>query len=188
MAIEALKIFRETALPATLQAYSIYMIAPASSSVYVEMYVTNSAAVARRIINKADIDALIATAVANINQVRVVNDITARNALAPTSTVQVLVKNATGDASVVSGAATYIYDTAAAAWVKISEAESMDLVLAWANITGKPTSTPTAIDNAVSLAHSHANKTQLDLISQDATGNILYNANLPHIGWDSTGW
>ena len=40
----AVKIYRETALPGTLQANSVYLIAPAGSPNYVEMYVTGTSA------------------------------------------------------------------------------------------------------------------------------------------------
>ena len=56
----AVKIYRETALPGTLQANSVYLIAPAGSPNYVEMYVTGTAATTvKRIINEDDIQAMI---------------------------------------------------------------------------------------------------------------------------------
>ena len=36
-----------------------------------------------------------------------------------------------------------------AAWIKIAEAESLDVVMSWANLTGKPSSTAVQIDGAV---------------------------------------
>ena len=40
----------------------------------------------------------------------------------------------------------------------------MDVIVDWANITNKPVSSAASIDDAVSLKHSHTNKTQLDLV------------------------
>ena len=48
---------------------------------------------------------------------------------------------------------------------KIAEYESMDVVLQWNDIQGKPTSAVADIDDAVANRHSHANKALLDPIS-----------------------
>jgi hypothetical protein len=191
MTTQALRIFRETALPSTLLPYSIYMIAPAARPEYVEIYVTDSTGLAKRVINKADIDALIQAAVANATELLIVADIPARDALTLTATRYVFVKDATGDTSVTSGGATYLYDPSAAVgarWIKVSEAESLDVQLTWAGIEGKPTSTVAQIDAAVAATHTHANKTQLDKVGEDSNGNLTYGGSLPHIGWDTTGW
>ena len=116
-------------------------------------------------INQADVQAMINASISNVSKYKVVADIAARNALAD-KTGLVYVKNATGDSTVKSGGATYIYDSATSAWVKISEAESMDLVFSWANLQDKPTSSVAAIDAAVLNSHTHANKTQLDSIGE----------------------
>lgn len=182
------KIFRETALPGTLQPYAMYVIAPASKPDYVELYVTNAAGTAtRRMLTQEDIQALINSSLMAISQIQIVNDIAARNALAPTSTIYVYVKNATGDATVTSGGATYLYDTVASSWVKISEAESMDISLNWASLAGRPTSSVADIDDAVTKRHTHANKTELDKIGE-AGGELTYNGVQVKTEWGSTGW
>ena len=116
------------------------------------------------------------------------DDITARNALNPTANIQVFVIDASDDTTVTSGGATYIYRLSTTSWIKISESESLDLVLSWANLTGKPSSSVTDIDNAVSLRHTHANKSELDKIGEDVNGNLTYNGALPVIEWTSVGW
>lgn len=60
------------------------------------------------------------------------------------------------------------------AWVE-RDVNQTSLSLTWGNITGKPTSTPLAIDNSIALAHNHTNKTVLDKIGQTATGSFTYN-------------
>lgn len=182
------KIFRETALPGTLQPYAMYVIAPASKPDYVELYVTNAAGTAtRRMLTQEDIQALINSSLMAITQIQIVNDIAARNALSPTSTIYVYVKNATGDATVAAGGATYLYDTVASSWVKISEAESMDISLNWASLAGRPTSSVADIDDAVTKRHTHANKTELDKIGE-AGGELTYNGVQVKAEWGSTGW
>lgn len=185
---QIIKMYRETTLPGTLQPYSIYYIAPASKPNYVEIYVTNSTGTAKRVIGEDDVNALINAALTSANEIKIVADIAARNALNPTKITYVYVQNATGDATVASGGATYMFNTTGSVWIKISEAESMDVVLNWSNIVGKPTSSAAAIDAAVSNSHTHTNKTQLDKVGEDAGGNFTYNGNIPYTKWESITW
>ena len=62
------------------------------------------------------------------------------------------VADATGDSTVTTGWA--IYRWTSTAWMKVMEQESMDISVsnAWADLTGKPSSTPAAIDTAVTTA------------------------------------
>jgi hypothetical protein len=186
------KVFRETALPSTLQPYAIYFVAPSAKPNYVEIYVSDATgAFAKRVITDNDVQALIDASISGLaGEMPVVADIAARNALASTLTknTQVLVLNATGDSTVTSGAATYLYRFSTTSWIKLNEAESMDLVLQWANIQGRPTSSASAIDAAVNNSHTHANKTQLDKIGENANGLLTYSNLLPTTGWNSVAW
>lgn len=76
----------------------------------------------------------------------VVDDIAARDGLSPAEGDSCWVKDATADDTVTSGAALYIY--ADSQWVKMAEAESMDVIVQWASIQGKPTASTTSIDAA----------------------------------------
>ncbi|MDZ4726556.1 MAG: hypothetical protein SH817_10380 [Leptospira sp.] len=69
---------------------------------------------------------------------QIVNTIADRNALSPVGNLPVFVKNATGDISVSSGGALYLYEFATTSWIKLTEYESLDIIQAWSNITGKP--------------------------------------------------
>jgi hypothetical protein len=175
-----IQFFRETSLPSTLVADAIYFIAPAGSPAgYMEIYVVNSVGTASRHTPlKSEIDSWIASAVGS------------RNALLPLTTAKwVYVIDATADSTVTVGGATYLYNPAGAgSWVKSSEAESMDVILSWANITGKPTSAVADIDDAVAKRHTHTNITQLNKIGEDAGGNMTYNGSLVSTGWTSTNW
>ncbi|MGM0517894.1 MAG: hypothetical protein ACQER6_09875 [Pseudomonadota bacterium] len=185
----AIQFFRETSLPGTLEANSIYAIAPSARPDYVELYITGtSGTTVKRVINEADVQAMIDTAGAGASALEIVDDITARDALTLTENAFVLVLDASGDETVDSGGATYAYRHSDTSWHKMSEAESMDVVLQWANIQDKPTSAVADIDDAVSKRHNHSNKTQLDKIDQDGDGNLTYDGSLPATGWDSTGW
>lgn len=80
----------------------------------------------------------------------------------------VMVVNATGDDTVDTGWAIYrrLADatdlSTIGAWQKIAEKESLDVVVNWANIDGKPNSTVADIDDAVDKKHTHENKATLD--------------------------
>lgn len=175
MAEQVYQVRKLTAVPSVpTTPNTVFYVAPAATPNYVEIYVSNAAGDAiKRVINQADVQAMINASISNVSKYQVVADIAARNALTEKTSL-VYVKNATGDSTVKSGGATYIYDSATSAWVKTSEAESMDLVFSWANLQDKPNSSVTAIDAAVLKSHSHANKTQLDSISEIG-GKLTYN-------------
>ncbi len=86
---------------------------------------------------------------------------------------RVFVTDATGDPTVRTGSATYIW-LPTLNWRKLNEDESMDLVLSWDLLEGKPQSTSTDIDLAVARQHAHGNRTELDALSDDGLGNLLY--------------
>jgi hypothetical protein len=166
---------------------AIFVVAPQGKPNYIEIYVSNNAGnTLKRLLTDADIQALIDASISGLSgEMPIVDDIAARNALSPTENTQVLVLDATGDATVASGAATYIYRFSTTSWIKLNEAESLDLILQWANIQGRPTSSPSAIDTAVSNSHIHNNNlTQLNKIGENDDGHFTYNSALPKIGWE----
>jgi hypothetical protein len=188
--VAVVKLHKTTALPGTLEGHSVYLVAPSAKPNYVEMYVTNAdGSQVRRIINSDDIQAMIDAALANVSgAIEIVADITARNALTPTNGKYVLVLDATGDPTVNSGAASYVWRSATNEWIKLTEYESMDMTITWAMIQGKPTSSPTAIDSAVANSHTHSNMTQLSKIGEDANGDFTYNGNYPRARLETAGW
>jgi hypothetical protein len=185
------KVFKETALPSTinLEPHSIYLVAPSARPEYVEIYVTGvSTSTVKRVIDQSDVQAMIDSEVAALSAIEVVADIAARDALTLAANTQVMVLDATADTTVDSGAATYIYRQSDTSFTKIAEYESLDVILNWNDIVGGPSSSPTDIDDAVAKRHVHANKTELDLITQDGNGKMLYNGALPVTAWDSVNW
>lgn len=88
---------------------------------------------------KLDENSLIPSAFipAEFKEIKIVDNIAARDGIADAfAGLSVFVKDASGDSTVNSGGAYYLYD--GAAWVKTAEAESMDVVLEWNAIQGKP--------------------------------------------------
>lgn len=172
----AFNIQKLTAVPQTPTTPStVFLVALPDKNDHFEMYVSSrDGTTLKRHINEADIKALIAQSTAQNSKYVVVADIVERDRLSD-KTSAVYVKDATADSTVKRGGAFYLYDSNT--WVKVSEAESMDLNLDWASLTGKPTSSTTAIDNAVQKAHSHANATQLDKIGEQ-DGKLTYGGKL----------
>lgn len=172
-------------LPATLLSNTIYMVKSAQTGL-MELYVTGADATSpRHIINRDEISTMITNSVSAATSMKFANDITGRNSLTLPGNSLVLVRNATGDTTVTSGAALYSYDadkvltsgqTNADRYSKIAEYESLDLT--WDSIIGGPESTAAQVDEAVAQRHTHANKVQLDLITQAADGEMLYNGQL----------
>lgn len=186
-----MKIYRETAMPGTLDAYSIYLIAPASDPTLLEIVVVDAAGTAsRHVINKTEIQGMIdaSMAGAGANNLIVVDNIAARDALTPTTNVQCYVIDATGDSTVASGGATYLYRLSTTTWIKISESESMDVILKWADLQNKPTSLVADIDDAVAKRHAHTNKTQLDKLGENGGGELTYNGVQVKTEFASTAW
>jgi hypothetical protein len=188
--MSVIKIHKVTALPTPVEGHAVYLVAPASKPDYVEMYVTNAdATVTRRVINSDDIQAMINASIAAAGSgVTIVNTITDRNALPTYNGLYVLVLDATGDPTVTTGAASYVWREATSSWIKMTEYESLDLQLTWNNLTGKPSSTPAQIDTSVTNSHTHSNMTQLSKIDEDANGNLIYGGNPPRARLETAGW
>ena len=106
----------------------------------------------------------------------VVADIAARDAMDATTLHvgdQAWVIDASADSTVTSGGAKYICTTLTGdpltpTWVKTSEAESMDLVVAWADIQNKPSSAVADIDAAVATVTALSGK----VLAADTNGDL----------------
>lgn len=164
---------------------AIYAIKRADSE-YVELYITSNTGQVFRVINEADIQKILGSKLAALGTTKVYPNIAERNKATPTEGMQAYVLDASADSTVSSGAATYIYT--GSTWVKTAEAESMDLVMNYANLVGAPRSTPTEIDTAVGKAHSHDNMTVLNQLSEGSDGNLQYRGNGLKTTWKATNW
>lgn len=192
---QVLKFRKVTALPSVYEGSTMYMVADSVNASLFEMYLSSSDGLSvRHLLNKSEIQTMISTSVAGsiagMGTMSVVSNIAARDALAPATTSMALVLDATADTSVAVGAATYVYDAATTTWIKVAEYESMDVVLQWGNIVGRPTSTPAQIDAAVTNSHTHANKPVLDGLSIAAGASArLLSAGQPIRGFlEEEGW
>lgn len=184
-----IKISKETAVPTGGSIASSTLYAVSVGADKVEFYMSNNAGTAlRRLLNETDIQALIDASVSGISAVEIVSDISARDALTLTANAMIIVEDASADSSVTSGAALYGYKHSDTSFRKLAEFESLDIVLDWNNIQNKPTSSASAIDQAVTDSHTHSNKTQLDLIGQDGDGDITYNGSKVANEYTNTAW
>lgn len=178
--------FKETSVPSQPKPNSVYAIKRPDSN-YVELYVTTKTGEMQRLINESDVNNIINSKFAAAGSTTVVDDIAARNALQNVvSGAQVYVVDASADTNVTSGGAMYIYN--GTTWIKTSETESMDVILQWSGITGRPNSTPTEIDNAVQASHTHANKSTLDKFSESVDGRLQFDGKSLSTDWNKLGW
>ncbi len=171
----ALTISRVNALPGTLTPETIYLVKTGTELTLTVTGTTGS--VVATTVTKADVNTAISTAIGALdlsNSVEFAANITARNSLSLSKSTFVYVADATADATVAAGAAMYLFDSATTTWHKVTEYESLDLVLNWDNVTGKPNSSVADIDDAVTKRHSHANMAVLDLLTAPS-GQLLYN-------------
>lgn len=182
---ELVKFIKVLALPETLEPNAFYFV---ENGDYAESYLTNSAGVARMIGNSGMINELAEEFYTQTSNIKIVADLAARDALDPSVNKLVLVLDASDDATVDSGAATYIYNFDESEFVKIAEHESMDVTLEWADIQGGPSSTPAQIDAAVADSHTHANQAELDKVGEDAQGRLTYDGQVVGTFWDSSDW
>jgi hypothetical protein len=177
-----------TVLPATLVANTVYLVG-AGAADELRLYMTNSTGTAsRHIVDKSEIQTMITNTVTGYGNAVVTADIAARDALTPTMVQIAVVQDATGDPTVATGAATYVYDPVADSWMKIAEHSVIDLVPTWAALQDKPTSTVAAIDDAVAKVHVHANKVQLDEISEDVGQNLMFRGLYPRARLEVADW
>lgn len=186
-----LTVYKKQSLPNKIEANTLYLIAPPDKPNYIEMYVSSrTGEEIRRIPTTDDIRNMIISFAGEVvgGRLDIVTNIAMRDALEPSGNSMVMVLDATGDPTVSSGAATYIFEVETNTWHKISETESIDMVIDWDNLQNKPNAVPVLIDDAVNKRHSHANITQLSKIGQDLEGNLTYNGAYPKVNIDVEDW
>lgn len=154
---DAIKFYKVATVPVgPFEPNAIYLVPTGPREDDFSIYVANGAGTAvKKTMNRTDVDNLIAGVIGGYEAGVIVADIAARNALAPTKYTQCLVVDASADPTVNAGAATYVYSTAQTAWIKISEAESMDMITSWGDIVGRPTSSVGAIDGVVNYVNAN---------------------------------
>ncbi|MFW6007979.1 MAG: hypothetical protein ACOCP8_01830 [archaeon] len=93
---------------------------------------------------------------ASMKEARVVQTIAERDDIEDLfEGIHIFVTDASDDPTVDSGGAEYIWSDTE--FIKISETESMDLIINWSDVADKPNSSTTNIDDAVDKRHSHSN-------------------------------
>lgn len=184
------KFYKVASLPAQMEPNAFYYV---ENGTYTESYLTNNAGVAKSVGNSAMINALVSEALTSwgstLATLNIVPDIAARNTIIvnATTSIMILVVDASDDITVGSGSALYAYDFTGELTYKIAEYESMDVVLQWDNIEGRPTSTVAQIDNSVALAHEHSNKAVIDKLTE-VDGSLRYDGKGFDPEWTTNNW
>ena len=183
-----IRINKVNELPLALEPSALYMVKGVHPD-HFEFHVASSDGLStRHVINKAEIQAMIDNTLSGFNTVNIAANIAERDAMVPVVNTQVLVLDATGDPTVLTGAATYIYNVTNTTWFKITEYESLDVTMEWSKLVGKPVSSVASIDQAVEMRHAHANLVTLDKLGENASGELTYNNNPVRIFLDEETW
>lgn len=184
-----MKFFKVTTLPGSLESDAFYFV---DNGAYAESYLTSSDGTAHAIGNTPMIQALanaaISAQLASLNLIVFAADIAARDAYEGAATAMlVLVQDASADPTVDAGAALYFWDPAGEDWIKVAEYESMDVSVAWSAITGRPSSSPATIDDAVSKRHTHTNLATLNKVGE-SSGRMTFDGETVGATWEQTSW
>ena len=166
-------ISKVNALPEVLAPNTLYFVNNAVSG-QLELHVSDKDGTStKHAIVKSEVESMIQESVAAIKPIAVA-DIAARDSLQNVNINQlVLVTDASGDDTVTSGAAMYFKTEGG--YQKIAEYESLDLVLTWDGISGKPNSDVSAIDTAVANSHTHSNKALLDTLALNEHNALTFS-------------
>lgn len=205
----SIKFHKVSTLPGVLEADSFYFVenVGAGHESFAESYVTNSSGVAKSIGNSAMIEQLITEKIAGMivpgMDLQFAADITERDLLIANTEIRlmVMVLDATGDSTVASGAAMYAYDydgfeadtdpgkSRADYTYKIAEYESLDVVVNWTDVVGRPNKSAVEIETAVNQSHTHTNSAVLDALTEDlVTGSLLYKGEQVGSTWTDNDW
>ncbi len=149
-------------LPSTM--YIVRATSQSLAEVYFTGVTTGSPLEVRKIIGSAEVGDAISTALAQFNNLLIVPDITARNAIATGRNLMVLVLDASADGNIISGSAVYFFNNTTTTWYLVSGRTQIQ----WGDITGIPA--------------------PLTKISEDVDGNFMYNGAYPPVHMDSVGW
>lgn len=167
---------RVLSVPDDLEVGGIYFVRKEGN--LADLFVVGSDGVRVDILSDLYVDARVDAKIAGLSVLKVVADVSGRDAIAsPNEGEQVYVLDASGDSTVDSGAAKYIYD--GSGWVKVYEEEGIDIdfslmSVGWGQLTGKPASVVSMIDEAVDKRHGHGNKGLLDDFFLDTAGRLSF--------------
>lgn len=177
-------------LPGILEPNSFYYVQNGS---FAEGYLTDAAGTAKAVGNSTMINSLVGQYLIEwektSNEMPILATIAERDDY--TASLEknsfILVIDASADPTVGAGSALYAFDFEAQATYKVAEYESMDVVLKWSALEGRPDSTPAQIDSSVSKSHSHTNKAVIDGLS-DEDGELKYKGEPISTAWATSDW
>jgi len=158
-----MEIIKVLSLPVTLAPNTIYATKDGASGSI--LHLTNTlGSVVFSTPSLAVIDSRVASVTGGIVVYSTYADMT--SSAAPTTNTMLHVIDATGDTTVLAGGATYLYVLSTANYVKISEFESMDLILSWDNILNKPAVLATLSETAGKLYYNGAEVAMVSTATQ----------------------
>lgn len=177
-----LRIRRVLKLPRNPKPHSLYLVPSATEPDVVDIWTTTgdeTNPTLYRVAGRAESElmAMIAKATTACIEVYFVANITQRDQLMGQlqRSAYFFVNDARFDPTVDTGSAMYLYNHKTKRLVKVFERESLDVILHWSHIEGRPISDAGDIDLAVEQMHSHANKELLDTLRLSPEGFAILN-------------
>lgn len=181
------KFFKVEVLPDILEPSSFYYV---ESGGYAEAYLTDNNGIAKAVGNTMFINDVVTRSILGVNDLQIVENIAQRDAMTALATknLMILVIDATADITVVKGSALYAFSFEPQTTYKVSEYESLDVIVTWAMVHDKPYSTVEEIDDAVTKRHRHANKEVIDKWGVSASGVPTFDGRPVDAVWKTNNW
>lgn len=169
-------IVKASVKPTTFQPNTVYIVNNTTSG-QAELYFSSSDGTKLiPTLNSTSVSSQITTLVeaaaagGDFSQLEVVANIAARNALVLDKNTLVYVLDTTADGA--PGEAMYLYQFSTTTYKKLF---SSTTTVNWSNIIGAPSTSPTAIETAVTASHTHTNKSVIDKLTETGDGYLSFN-------------
>lgn len=168
----AFQIVRVRQLPGVTQPNTMYVVRETDHDDVVLHFTGATGVEIGSTISKSEVASMIQSGTSVVSDIVVVETYQDMKNLVLFRNTVIYVDDATGDPGVHLGSAVYIYDKVKAQYNRLSKSET---AVSWNGIDGGPTSSPSAIDQAVARSHIHANKPVLDKFSVSGSDKLLFD-------------
>lgn len=181
-------ISRVPALPQTLVANTMYIVKPVGSNKAVITVVGDTASAVGSTVSQDDLTNEIQVALREVSRIYFVENIAQMQAIMPIGNSMAYVSDASGDPQFEgSGPGAYVYNRSLGIWVAIPG--TYKPVVQWAEIAGRPASTPAEIDAAVNERHTHSNMNVLNQLQVNQNNELTYGGEVvANVRFGASNW
>lgn len=168
---------RVNVLPETREADTMYVVKAPGATEAQLVFVGSDITQQVGIIDRISIEQLIEEAVEGVTSVYFRDTYALMLSAKPTANGLVYVLDTTGDPLGNGASAVYLYNKQTDAFQRFPNMGGGGVTptdVTWAQILGKPVSTPAQLDKAVTDSHIHSNKLVLDRLTEDAQQKLTF--------------